>query len=86
MCIILSILHRSNALIESNQLDSSDLGFLLADFRQALHTASAALLHHVCRFANMVAHLLTNEARSNKRVVNFFVATPLCVEETSVIS
>jgi hypothetical protein len=66
---------------KSNQLDSSDLGFLLADFRQAMHTASAAILYHVCRSANTVAHLLANEAHSHQRMFDFFTVAPSCVKE-----
>lgn len=61
--------------------DFSDLGFLIEDLRQTLRHTSAAILHHVKRITNFVAHHLAREAANNGYLDMFFCIPPPSVED-----
>lgn len=60
--------------------DFSDLGFLIDDLMQALGHTSAAILRHVKRTANFVAHHLDREAANNGYLDMFLCIPPSCVK------
>ncbi|XP_061999057.1 uncharacterized protein LOC133716362 [Rosa rugosa] len=68
----------------SSSLDSSELGFLLADLRVLLHKAQEAHVLKVGRQANGVAHILAHEAKHADCQIDFFSCIPPSVEASLI--